>query len=91
MHTLVRFLLPIAVFCCLSQLQAQEGYEKKIADLKEQRELVVTQEKQALKNEVTRIENQLAGIQAELAKEGSNRVYIHTAKPIDRPARTPFR
>lgn len=59
MHTLVRFLIPIFLLCSLNQLQAQEDYQKKIKDLKEQRELVVKQEKEALKDEITLIEGRL--------------------------------
>ena len=58
MKTLVRFLIPMLLLCSL-QLQAQEAYEKKIKELKEQRELVVRQEKEALKNEIERIEARL--------------------------------
>jgi hypothetical protein len=70
MHTLVRFLIPLFLFACL-QVQGQEAYQKKIKDLKAQRELVVKQEKEALKNAITAIEARLeAGkISEEEAKE----------------------
>jgi len=60
MQTLVRILIPILLLTCMTQLQAQEGYEKKIKELREERELVVKQEKQALKNEISKIDDQLA-------------------------------
>ena len=47
------------LLCCLNQIQAQEDYEKRIRDLKKQRELVVTQEKEALKEEINQIEARL--------------------------------
>lgn len=56
MHTLVRFLIFLVMFCSFQQLQAQEAYQKRIRDLKAQRELVVQQEKEALKAEITLIE-----------------------------------
>jgi hypothetical protein len=58
MHTLVRFLIPLFLLACL-QVQGQEAYQKKIKELKEQRELVVKQEKEALKNAITAIEARL--------------------------------
>lgn len=59
MQTLVRFLIPLLLLCCVHQLQAQEDYEKKVKELKEQRELVAQQEKEALKEEINRIEARL--------------------------------
>jgi hypothetical protein len=47
------------ILCCLQTLSAQEEYQKKIRDLKAERELVERQEKEALKNEVVRIEGRL--------------------------------
>lgn len=59
MHTLVRCLIPLLLLSCL-QLQAQEEtYQKRIRELKEQRELIVKQEKEALKKAITQIEAQL--------------------------------
>jgi len=57
MHTLVRFLIPLFLLACL-QVHGQE-YQKKIKELKAQRELVVKQEKEALKKAITEIEAQL--------------------------------
>lgn len=59
MQKLVRLLIPILFISCLLQLQAQEDYQKKIKELKTQRELVEKQEKEALKEEITLIEGQL--------------------------------
>ena len=51
MHTLVRLLIPVLVLCCLQQASGQEAYQKKIQELKAQRELVAKEEKEALKKE----------------------------------------
>ncbi|MEJ2585173.1 MAG: hypothetical protein P8Z38_09035 [Robiginitalea sp.] len=59
MNTIVRLMIPVVMLCCLQQLTAQQGYQKKIEELKAQRELIVKQEKEALKNEVMRIEDRL--------------------------------
>ena len=59
MHTLVRILIPVLMLCCLQQIQAQEDYQKKVSELREQRELVAKQEKEALKEEINKIEARL--------------------------------
>ena len=59
MHTLVKVLIPIMILFCLQQVSAQEDYQKKIRDLRADRELVEKQEKEALKNEVVRIEGRM--------------------------------
>ena len=59
MHTLVRFLIPLLLLSCFQLPAQEEAYEKRIKELKEQRELVVRQEKEALKEAITKIEAQL--------------------------------
>ncbi len=71
MHTLVRVFISLVALCCLQQIQGQEDYQAKIRDLKAQRERIVTQEKEALKEAVMRIDRQLreGEINAETARE----------------------
>ena len=59
MNTLVRFLIPAVMLCCVMQLSAQDDYQTKIKDLEAQREQVVKQDKEALKAEITRIDGRL--------------------------------
>ena len=59
MNTLVRMLIPVVMVCFAVQLSAQEDYRTKIQELEAQRELVVKQEKEALKDEITRIDGRL--------------------------------
>lgn len=59
MHTLVRLLIPVLILCSLQQVSGQEAYQKKIQELKTQRERVENEEKEALKKEVVRIEGRL--------------------------------
>jgi len=59
MNTLVRFLIPVVMLCCIMQLSAPEDYQTQIQELEAQRELVVKQEKEALKAEITRIEGRM--------------------------------
>ncbi|TNF77554.1 MAG: hypothetical protein EP302_00345, partial [Bacteroidetes bacterium] len=72
MHRLVRFLIPLMLLSCL-QLEAQEeAYEKRITELREQRELVVKQEKEALKEAITKIEGKLQA--GEITEEEASRL-----------------
>jgi hypothetical protein len=66
MNTLVRFLIPVVMVCCVMQLSAQVDYQTKIKELEAQRELVVKQEKEALKTEITRIDGRLEAGQISL-------------------------
>lgn len=56
MNTLLRFLVPLALMCCLQNLTAQEDYQKRVEQLKTLREQVETQEKEALKDDIRSIE-----------------------------------
>jgi hypothetical protein len=59
MHTFLRFLIPFLLMGCLQHLEAQDDYQQKIRDLKALRERVEKEEKEALKQEVLRIEERL--------------------------------
>ena len=72
MNTIVRLLIPLVMLCCLHQATAQQDYREKIKELKAQRELVVKQEKEALKNEVMRIEERLEA--GEINKDEASRL-----------------
>lgn len=59
MNTILRFLIPLLIGCCLQQISAQQDYKQRIKELKAQRELIAKEEKEALKEEVTRIDARL--------------------------------
>jgi hypothetical protein len=59
MNHLVRILLPLFLVISLGQLNAQEDYEKRMETLKERREQVEKDEKEALKEEILEIDRRL--------------------------------
>ena len=93
MNTLVRFLIPAVMLCCVMQLSAQDDYQTKIKDLEAQRELVVKQEKEALKAEITRIDGRLEageisleeaqGLKEAAAENGEEQIDAKQATELD--------
>lgn len=69
MYTIARILIPVILLACAATVRGQEPYQRRIDNLRELREQVPEQEKEALKQEILRIEERR--IDGEITEEAA--------------------